>query len=142
MQVDDRLVIEALCASWAAGDLGAVLRGFAADVDFAVCGPAGAASFLKSGRGRGLVRSRLGLLLTEIEVVRFTPLQIVRDGDFGFHCRVHYHYGHRRTGMDIDGTMRHNFRMIGGRVTRFEIVHDAARMAAFLDLARAMIAEA
>ncbi len=50
--------------------------------------------------------------------------------------RRDYQYVHRATGMDIDGTMRHNCRMIGGRIERVEIIHDTARMAAFLDMVR------
>jgi len=142
MQIDDRLVIEAMCASWSAGDLDAVVRGYSRDVVFGVCGPASTASFLKEGRGREVLRRRLGGLLSEFDVVRFAPLQIARDEGPWLHCRVHYHYVHRGTGMDIDGTMRHNCRMTGGRVTRYEVIHDTARMAAFLDLVRLKTAEA
>lgn len=142
MRVDDRLVIEAACASWAAGDLDAVTCAFSRDVAFAVCGPASSASFLRQGRGRQLLQRRLGVLLSEFDVLRFQPLQIVRDEYSLLHCRVRYQYLHRPTGMDIDGTMRHNWRMVGGRATHFEVIHDTARMAAFLDLVRLKSAEA
>lgn len=142
MVIDERLVIEAMCAMWAAGDLEAVLRGFSRDVTFGVCGPGGASSFMKQGRGRDLLRRRLGGLTAEFDVVRFRPLQIVRDDGPWLHCRVDYQYLHRATGMDIDGTMRHNCCMVGGRIVRYEIIHDAPRMAAFLDLVRMKMAEA
>jgi hypothetical protein len=142
MQVDDRLVIEALCASWAAGDLDGLMQGFFKDVQFAVDGLGGSASFLKRGHGKGVLRSRLNLLLSEIEIVRFQPVQVVSEGGSWLHSRVHYHYLHRQSGLDIDGSMRANCCLIGGRIVRFQLVHDTARMAAFMELARRRIAEA
>jgi hypothetical protein len=88
------------------------------------------------------MRRRLGKLLSEFEVVRFQPVQIVRDDAAWLRCGVRYHYVHRATGMDIDGTMRHNCRMRDGRIERLEIVHDMARMSAFFDMVRRMKAEA
>jgi hypothetical protein len=142
MVIDERLVIEAMCAMWAAGDLEGVLSGFSRDVTFGVCGPASASSFLKEGRGRDLLGRRLGDLSAEFDVLRFRPLQIVRDEGAWLHCRVDYQYLHRPTGMDIDGTMRNNCCLIGGRIVRYEVIHDAPRMAAFLDLVRLKTAKA
>ena len=141
MQVDERLVVEALCASWEAGDLDGLMQGFFKDVQFAVDGLGGSASFLKRGHGKSLLRSRLGLLMSEIEIVRFQPVQVVCEDGPWLHSRVHYHYVHRQSGLDIDGTMRANCCMIGGRIVRFQLVHDTARMAAFMELARRSIAE-
>jgi ketosteroid isomerase-like protein len=141
MQIDDRLVIEAMCASWAVGDLDGLMQGFIGDVQFSVGGLGGAVSFLRSGQGKAILRGRLGLLLSEIEIVRFQPMQIVREDGAWLHTRVHYHYVHRRSGLDIDGTMRNNCCMRGGRIVRYQVVHDTARMAAFVELARRSIAE-
>ncbi len=142
MLIDERLVIEAMCAMWAAGDLSGVVRGHTRDVVFSVLGTAGSKSFLKQGSGRELMRQRLGKLLSEFEVVRFQPTQIVRDDAAWLRCGVRYQYVHRATGMDIDGTMRQNCRLRGGRIERLEIVHDMARMSAFFDMVRRMKAEA
>ena len=142
MLIDERLVIEAMCAMWAAGDLDGLVKGYAKDVVFAVCGSASGTSFLRHGRGRHLIRQRLALLQSEFDVERFQPMQITRDDDAWLHFGVKYKYVHRATGMDIDGTMRHNCRMRGGRIERLEIIHDMARMAAFFDMVRRMKAEA
>jgi ketosteroid isomerase-like protein len=141
MQIDERLLVEAMYASWAAGDLQAVVRCFSPRVQFAVSGRAQAASFLKQGLGRELLARRLQAFLAEFDVVRFEPMQIA-GGRGWVQSRVRYHYLHRATGMDIDGTMRHDCRMPGGSIARFEVIHDAARMGAFLDLVRRMTAEA
>jgi ketosteroid isomerase-like protein len=142
MFIDERLVIEAMCAMWAAGDLDGLVRSHTRDVVFSVFGSASSNSFLTNGNGRKLMRRRLGKLLSEFEVVRFQPVQIVRDDAAWLRCGVRYHYVHRATGMDIDGTMRHNCRMRDGRIERLEIVHDMARMSAFFDMVRRMTAEA
>lgn len=142
MVIDERLVIEAMCAMWAAGDLDGLVKGYARDVVFSVFGSASRTSFLKHGRGRHLIRGRLAELQSEFDVARFQPVQITRDDDAWLHFGVKYQYVHRATGMDIDGTMRHNCRMRGGRIERLEIIHDMARMAAFFDMVRRMKAEA
>lgn len=142
MRIDDRLVIEAMCASWAAGDLDGLMQGFFKDVRFSVGGLGASSSFMKHGRGRAVLQDRLGLLLSEFEVVRFQPLQIVREEGPWLHARAHYHYVHRRSGLEIDGTMRNNCCMIGGRIVCHQVAHDTARMAAFIELARRSTAEA
>jgi hypothetical protein len=96
---------------------------------------------MKSGQGRIILRNRLSLLLSEFEIARFQPVQIVREEGPWLHTRAHYHYVHRRSGLEIDGTMRNNCCMIGGRIVRYQVVHDTARMAAFIELARRSIAE-
>ena len=142
MVIDERLVIEAMCAMWVAGDLDGLVKAYAKDVVFAVCGSASTNSFLRNGRGRQLMRNRLGMLQSEFDVIRFRPTQITRDDDTWLHFGAQYKYVHRATGMDIDGTMRHNCRMRGGRIERVEIIHDTARMAAFFDMVRRMKAAA
>ncbi len=69
-------------------------------------------------------------------------MQITCDDNAWLYFGVDYKYVHRATGMDIDGTMRHNCCMLGGRIVRVEVIHDTARMAAFLDMVRRLKAEA
>jgi len=109
------------------------LRCFAPDVAFAVRAPRHAASFVGRGRGRDVLAHRLRAFLDSYEVLEFRLLHDAPRGRY-LQCRIRYHYRHRRTGMRIDGTMRHVWRVVGGRVERFEIVHDAERMGAYFEL--------
>jgi len=129
----NRLIIDAVYTSWEAGDLGSMLSCFSETVAFAAH-PSSETSYVGQGRGKALLHRRLARLLSDIQVVDYETLSvIVRPG--WIDCRVRYHYRHRKTRMEIDGTKRHQWRVVGGKVVRFDIIHDARRFGAFLDLA-------
>jgi hypothetical protein len=129
----NRLIIDSVYTSWEAGDLGSMLNRFSETVAFAAH-PSSETSYVGQGRGKGLLHRRLARFLSDIEVVDYeTSSVIVRAG--WIDCRVCYHYRDRKTQMEIDGTQRHQWRLVGGEVVRFDIIHDGRRFGAFLDLA-------
>ncbi len=133
MPAGDRLIVEAVYVSWEAGDLPAMLRCFASDITFAVHHP-GEATFVGEGQGKSQLAERLGRFLLEYEVVDYGTTQIY-ESDGRMDCRVRYQYRHRMTGMEIDGTMRHVWNVVDGKIVSFEVIHDARRMGAFFELA-------
>ena len=134
MNATDTAVLEAIHVSWAANDLRATVRCFAEDIEFAVNAPDGAASFVGSGRGREALRTRLSDFLDKYEVLEFAHKQVSKMGD-GLVCRVHYHYRHRQTGMEIDGSMRLQWSIAGDKATSLRVIHDANRMGVFFEMA-------
>ncbi|HJZ32136.1 MAG TPA: nuclear transport factor 2 family protein [Hyphomicrobiaceae bacterium] len=134
MNATDYAVLEAIHVSWAANDLRATVRCFAEDIEFAVNAPDGAASFVGSGRGREALRKRLSDFLDKYEVLAFTP-ELVNKREDGLACRVHYHYRHRQTGMEIDGRMRLLWCIAGDKATSLRVIHDAVRMGVFFEMA-------
>lgn len=134
MIVRARLVIEAMYEAWAAGDLPRAMSSFAQHVVFAVRAPARAQTYLGNGCSRREFQRRIEAFLGEFKVAEFEVLNIVPSADGWQQCRVRYRYVHKRTGMDIDGTMRHDLRIDGDRVVQFMVSHDAERMGAFFQL--------
>src|SRR5215510_5389725 len=89
-------------------------------------------SSLPSTRPTG--RLRLWDFLDKYEVLAFAPLQVTKRDD-GLACRVQYHYRHRQTGMEIDGSMRLLWSIAGDKATSLKVIHDAERMGVFFELA-------
>ena len=87
-----------------------------------------------TGRGRDTLANRLSDFLDKYEVLAFTPLQITKRDD-GLACRVQYHYRHRQTGMEIDGSMRLLWSIAGDKATSLKVIHDAVRMGVFFEMA-------
>jgi ketosteroid isomerase-like protein len=128
MSDHDRLIVEALYVSWEAGELKAMLRNVAEDI------PAGARSFIGRGHGKALLHARLQAFLDAFVVIDYaTPPLMACSGVVD--CRVAYHYRHKKTGMTIDGNMRHVWHIVGDKIARFDVIHDAKRMGAFFELA-------
>lgn len=133
----DRLVVEAAYVCWEAGDLGGLLTHFDDEVEFAV-NARGSPTILGTGCGRTLLASRVLTFLDQLEVVDYQAGYVTpREGCFT--CPIRYHYRHKRSGMEIDGTMRHVWHVREGKVLRFEVVHDAERMGAFFELTATVV---
>jgi hypothetical protein len=87
-----------------------------------------------TGRGRETLSHRLSDFLDKYEVLAFSPAHVTRL-DEGLACRVHYHYRHRETGMEIDGSMRLLWSIAGDKATSLKVIHDAQRMGVFFEMA-------
>jgi ketosteroid isomerase-like protein len=129
-------VLWAAYFAWGEGDLAALLDLVADDVVFAVNVPAGVKSYVGKGVGKHDFGRGLKRLLEDWEVVEFTPLWIKPHG-LWLRAQVSYWYQARATGLEIDGTMRHLWRVVNDEIVHFELLHDAPRMDAFRRLAQA-----
>ena len=129
----NRLIIDAVYTSWEAGDLQSMMHCFSDTVAFAVHPPF-STSYLGQGRGKALLERRLARFLSEVQVVDYQTSSVAARAGW-IDCRVRYHYRHRKSQMEIDGTQRHQWRVVGGKVVHFDVIHDTRRFGAFLDLA-------
>ena len=128
-----RLMVETAYALWEAGDVRSMMNCFSDNVAFAVHPPS-STSFVGQGQGRAVLKRRLERFLAEYEVVDYQTVSMAVRADW-IDCRIRYHYRHHKTRMEIDGRMRHLWRVVGDRIVRLDIIHDARRMGAFFDLA-------
>ena len=133
MSDHNRLIVDTTYALWEAGDLLAMMNCFSDHVVFAVH-PLSATSILGQGLGKALLSRRLATFLSDYEVIDYLTLSTVERGEW-VDCRVRYHYRHKRTGMAIDGRMRHRWLLLDGKIVRLDVIHDARRMGAFFELA-------
>lgn len=127
------MVLEAGYACWAARDLRATLSVFSEDVVFAIHLPPEVAPFAGEVRGRDELAPRLAAILDDFDFIEYVPLQITAEGG-SFHSRVRFHYRHKQTGLDYEGTMRHVWGVEGDKIVRFEEFHDTERVRAFFRL--------
>jgi ketosteroid isomerase-like protein len=131
--------LEVLCAAysaWSDEDVPALLDLIADDVVFAVNVPLNLKSYVGKGIGKPRFETGLRRLLAEWEVVEYTPLWFKQ---YGLWQRVHvaYCYRERRTGLEIESTMRHHWRVVGDEIVQLEVHFDSPRMNAFRRLAQA-----
>jgi ketosteroid isomerase-like protein len=133
MLPSDKLLIEAAYASWAARDLEAVMACFAEDVAFIIHLPTEVAPFFGELRGRQELLPRFRMIFDEYDFLSYHPIGIVSQG-IAFHSQVRFHYRHKLTGLEYDGTMRHVWRVKGDQIMRFEEFHDSERVRAFFKL--------
>jgi ketosteroid isomerase-like protein len=133
MDQRNRLIVDAVYALWEAGDLTAMMNCFSDNVVFAVH-PVAKATFIGQGQGKPLLARRLADFLSEYDVIDYLTPNIRVRGDW-VDYRVRYHYRHKKTGMEIDGRMRHLWHVLDDKIVRFYVIHDARRMGAFFELA-------
>ena len=133
--------LNVLCAAytaWEDGDLPALMDMIAEDIVFAVNVPRGSKSYVGKGIGKADFEARLRRLLAAWEVLEYRPLWTKKHG-LWHRVLVAYCYKERRTGLMIEGTMRHHWRVVGDEIVQLEIHFDHPRMDAFRRLAQAEI---
>lgn len=133
MQAQIRDLMETIYASWAAKDLPAVLDYMTDDVEFAMHVPVEDLPFAGESRGKEEIVPRLQAILDGFDFLEYRPL-LIREDDDTFHAQVFYHYRHKETGREIEGTMRHVGHMQGGKLARLDEFHDTQRVVAFFQL--------
>ncbi|MBX9588959.1 MAG: nuclear transport factor 2 family protein [Hyphomonadaceae bacterium] len=141
MRASQRLIVEAVYASWAAQDLSAVAACLHRDAVYTLHLPKDAWSISGDVCGRQKIIASLADILRDFEVLEYRPLKIA-DGDGISTSRAKIHYGHRATGLSYEATIRNVWRIQGDKVRHFEVFHDAARLRAFYEMVNRMSVEA
>jgi hypothetical protein len=134
MLADSRMLIEAVAACWTVEDVESTAALFASDATYAVYLP-GIVPFAGVSRGRENVRKRLGIFLTEFEVLTFRPM-VIRSQGARFYSHVTFLFGHPQSGMELEGTLRQQWHMSGDKIRSLEVFHDAPRVGAFFRLVK------
>lgn len=140
MRADNKILLEGAYAAWAARDLEATIRCFAPDIVFVIHLPPEIVPFAGEVRGRQELAKCLQAVLDDFDFLTYEPLQITSHG-IAFHSQVHFHYRHKSTGLDYEGSMRHVWRIAGDQIVRFEEFHDTGRVRAFFGLLAQAAAE-
>lgn len=126
-------LMEGLYASWAAKDLPAVLDCMSDDVEFAMHVPIEDLPFAGETRGKAEIVPRLQTIIDSFDFLEYRPL-LIRETDDTFHAQILYHYRHKTTGRELEGTMRHTGRVEAGKLVRLDEFHDTQRVVAFFEL--------
>lgn len=129
-------VLWAAYNAWSTENVAALLDLLAEDFVFSVNVPQGAKSYVGSGVGKRDFADGLRRLLAEWEVVEYEPLWCKQQG-LWHRVHVSYCYRERHTGLEIESTMRHHWRVVDDAILQLEVHFDHPRMDAFRRLARA-----
>ena len=141
MRASQRLVIEAVYASWAAQDLRSVAACLHRDAIYRLHLPEGSWPLVGNVRGKHKIIASLGDILRDFEVVEYRPLKITESDDIAI-SRARIHYGHKATGLSYEANIRNVWHIEGDKVRHFEVFHDAARLRAFFEMVSRMSVEA
>lgn len=133
MLANQRMIIEATYASWAAQDLATVGACLHEDAVYLLHLPPGAWPIAGAVRGKATILKSLGDILRDFEVVEYRPLKIANvDGLWTSRAKIYY--GHRATGLSYEATIRNVWHIDGDKIRSFEVFHDAARLRAFFEM--------
>ncbi|HWB45991.1 MAG TPA: hypothetical protein VG900_11170 [Hyphomicrobiaceae bacterium] len=138
MRASDLLLVEAAYSAIAVEDVDLALSSFADNVGFTVHAPPGTTTYIGEGHRRELLSARMKAFYRAHTVLEYAPETFLKRNGW-IVARVRYRYQHRVARLEIDGTMRHYWRLNGDRIVHFEIVHDVQRMAAYFDLSAARL---
>ena len=133
MRASQRLIVEAMYASWAAQDLSSVAACLHRDATYTLHLPKGAWPIAGDVRGKRKIVTSLAEILRDFEVVEYRPLKVTESDDAAT-SRAKIHYGHKATGLSYEATIRNVWRIEGDKVRSFEVFHDAARLRAFFEM--------
>jgi uncharacterized protein len=133
MRARDRLVLEAMYASWAIKDLDAVLSCCSDDIIFVMHLPPEIIPFAGESLGKAAIIPRLQMIIDGFDFLEYRPVYIDDAGE-ACHSLVRYRFRHKRTGYEIEGTMRHVWTIEGDQIVRLEEFHDTPRVSTFFEL--------
>jgi len=125
-------VMETAYAFWEAGDLPAVMSFVHHRIAFAVH-PFTESSILGQGIGRLQFKRRLDMFLALCDVQKFHVTSLtVRGGEVD--GRASFHYRHKLSGMEIEGSMRNVWQVADGKIVRLDLMTDTGLLGAFFGM--------
>jgi ketosteroid isomerase-like protein len=133
MRANQRLVIEAVYASWAAHDLEAVCACLHRDAVYKQHLPPGAWPLFGSLHGKQQIVRCLAQFLHGFDVIDYRPLKI-SCADGISESRAKIHYVHKTTGHSFEATVRNIAHIEGDKIRSFEVIHDGPRLRAFYEM--------
>jgi ketosteroid isomerase-like protein len=131
---DRRVILEGVSASWAAHDLAAVKACLHRDAVYKHYLPAGAWPIPSTMCGKQNIIQSLSHFLHHFEVIRYRPLKFAFDDAGLLVARVTFQYAHKITGHSLEGTARIRTQIEDDKIQSFEVIHDAPRLRAFLEM--------
>jgi ketosteroid isomerase-like protein len=122
-------VVQQVYASFAAGDVAAILASLTADVRWEVIGPPDAYPLFGVRTGPGEVAAFFQGVGENEDFTAFSPHRFLADGDTVV-VLGHAAYRLKRTGAQVDTDWIHAFTLRDGRISGFQEYADSAQIAA------------
>ncbi len=137
MLASGKMLVEAVMASWEVGDVDAVLSCYARDAVVTIHLPE-VVPYAGVSQGRLPLRDCFQCFWSNLDVLQLR-LSVLRSEDHNvLRSHSHFHVVHRATGLDVEGTVRHIWRISGDKIVKCDVFHDAPRLAAFFSTVQTM----
>jgi ketosteroid isomerase-like protein len=133
--MDARGVVEAIIARWNTQDVETTMAYIAEDAEYALYVSEQTVPFAGVSRGRDEIRATLYMMLAEFDYLRFDREIVGVDGDV-VKVQTQFKFHHRRTGGNLEGSMRTIFTVKGGMVVRCDEYLDQGLVDTFMRLTR------
>src|SRR5262245_59110330 len=134
---DTESVVRGCYAAWSERDLERILGYLSEDCVYDLHVPPDVLAFAGRHVGRDAIRRCLEAILAEFSFLAHAVDWLVVDGEVA-RSRVVYYYRHNESGDQLDGCLRHQWRVVDGRVASIDEYHDVALLKAFLDMVRGL----
>lgn len=128
-----KLVVEAFYVALRAHDRPKILSFFADDATFCQHLPASTLPYAGTTRGREDLASRLDRVYADWDVLEVEPSRLFVEGA-QVDCMLEIAFRLRRTGDIFEGSLRHVFDIVHGKIYRLDEYPDSALLDAFLRL--------
>jgi ketosteroid isomerase-like protein len=128
------VVAEAL-RLWGAQDVESTFAYVAEDVVYALHFDEELAPFAGVSHGREAMKAAFYAMIAEFDYLKWAPVIMAVDGDI-VRVRTEFRYHHRRTGANLEGTLRTIFAVRDGLIVRCEEFLDRGMVEAFMRLTR------
>jgi ketosteroid isomerase-like protein len=129
-------VLREFYAAFAAGDIERALDYCDRDIAYIKNRPRFVVPFGDETHGRNAMRATMGSIWAHFIVRLFTPGGIGMVGNLA-RAQVRFHYRHRVSGHEFEGTLRHEVVIEHAQITCIREYQDTERIHAFMQLVRA-----
>ena len=130
-------VVQACYAAWSERSVDGVLGHLSDDCVYTMHLPVDVLAFAGRHVGKSAIGGCLHAILEEFSFVAYAVDWLTVDGETA-RARVVYYYRHNENGDQLEGFMRHVWRVVDGRVTSLDEYHDVGMMKAFLEMVRGL----
>jgi ketosteroid isomerase-like protein len=131
----DICVVKQCYRAWEAREIERILAVAADDCRYHIHVPQDLLHFAGLHAGKEAVRRCLQMIQQELEFLAFA-VDWIRDGGDSIRARIVYYYRHPGSGEQMEGCLRHVWRLARGNVVSLDEFHDVPRLRAFLELPR------
>lgn len=130
-----RSTVEAIIACWNTQDVELTMAYISDDAVYALYVSEQTVPFAGVSEGKDAIRSTLYMMLEQFDYLRFDRAIVAVNGDV-VRVQTQFKFHHRRTGQNLEGSMRTVFTVRDGLVVRCDEYLDEELLDAFMRLVR------
>lgn len=136
--LDDVSLVDSCYAAWMAGEIDFIVGRCHPDCVYQIHAPRDVLHFAGRYEGRAAIGHCLEIVKREFDFLAF-GVDALNGGNGTVRARIVFYYKDPETNSQLDGCMRHVWRIEHGKVVHVDEFHDVARLRAFLKMVRSLL---